>query len=104
VFNYLANEKVITSGGTCITTGAVPIRANLTWNYTITGCPDSLLIIINRGNVFSAVGGAKVVSTDVSVSYPYHWRFSSVIQLIAPGATYLGTTQITADAVAVNQS
>jgi hypothetical protein len=105
VFNYLANEKVIASGGTCTTTGAVPIRANLTWNYTITGCPDSLLIIINRGNVFSWVGGVvKVVGTDVSVSYPYHWRFSSVIQLIAPGATFLGTTQITADAVAVNQS
>jgi hypothetical protein len=105
VFNYLVNEKVITSGGTC-NTGVVPIHAllTLTWNYTITGCPDSLLIIINRGNVFSALGGAKVVSTDVSLSYPYHWRFSSVIQLIAPGSTFLGTTQITADAVAVNQS
>jgi Flp pilus assembly protein TadG len=103
VFNYLVNEKVI-AYGTCTTTGVVPSRTNLSWTYTINGCPDTLVIIINRGSVFSAAGGVKVVSTDVNVSYPYHWRFASVIQLIAPGATYLGTTQITGDAVAANQS
>ena len=103
VFNYLGNEKVITYGS-CTTTGVVPTRSNLSWTYTITGCPDTLIITINRGTVFFATGGIDVVGTDVSVSYPYRWHFASVIQLIAPGATYLGTTQITSDAVAANQS
>lgn len=102
VFNYLVNEKVITFGS-CTTTGVVPTVSKLSWTYTITGCPDTLVIVINRGNVVST-GGLKVVGTDVNVSYPYHWRFASVIALIAPGATYLGTSQITSDAVAVNQS
>ena len=108
VFNYLANEKVLARAnqGSCVP-GSAPAQTGLKWTYTINGCgnitTDNLIITIDRGYVFTS-GTENIASSHVSVSYPYHWEFDRVIGLVAPGANYAPTTQITAEAIAQNQS
>jgi len=36
------------------------------------------------------------------LSYPYQWRFSRVVKLVAPAAAYGGVTQISTDAIVPN--
>ncbi len=84
----------------------------LAWKYTILGCSgayptDSLVITINRGLVVASgtTGTAPdVVGTVVTVQYPYHWTFNRVIQLLIPGASYAGTTQLAESATVQNQT
>jgi Flp pilus assembly protein TadG len=79
--------------------------APLSWTYTISGCSstsDNLVITINRGLASASVSPA-VVGTVVTVTYPYHWRFNSVIQLLIPGANYAAITQLTESATVHNQ-
>jgi Flp pilus assembly protein TadG len=95
IFNSLAGSKVLPNAntGTCKIPSPIPTRANLKWTYKISPCPDDLLITIDRGWV--STGGPPVaVGTVVTVSYPYHWRFNSVIQLLFPGASYAATTTL----------
>jgi Flp pilus assembly protein TadG len=112
VFNYLTMERVITfaNQGTCsASSAAVTLPAsNLIWQYTITGCTgiagDQLVITVDRGYVFATQANAeKVISSHVTVSYPYHWQFNNVIQLLGPNASFAPTTQVKADAVLPNQ-
>jgi hypothetical protein len=80
-------------------------KSGLVWTYTAnTGCAGTLALTIDRGDTFNVAGGtpAKVEATHVSISYPYQWRFSSVIRVLIPSATYLPLTQITEDAVVQN--
>jgi Flp pilus assembly protein TadG len=105
IFNSLAGSKVLPSG-TC-TPPAASGPVGLAWTYTISGCSgiyagDNLVIIINRGWVSSTASPAAV-GTKVTVSYPYHWRFNSVIQLLAPGANFAATTQVSESATVHNQ-
>ena len=76
--------------------------AGLKWRYTITCGADSLIINIDRGVIVDPGPPASVGST-VEVSYPYHWRFSSVIQLLFPGAGYATTTLLDESATVHNQ-
>jgi len=101
VFNSLAASGVLPSG-TCTPPGAASPPTGLAWTYTISGCPDTLLITINRGSVAGS-GAPATVGTIVTVQYPYHWRFNSVIQLLIPGASYAATTQVTESASVHNQ-
>lgn len=78
-----------------------------TWTYTAAGggCPAPLLLTVERSYSFTTVVGANtfnVISTRVSLKYPYSWHFNKVIQLLVPGATYLGVTQINTDATVPN--
>jgi Flp pilus assembly protein TadG len=78
-----------------------------TWTYTAAGggCPAPLVLTIERGFSFPTVVGAntfQVISTRVSLKYPYSWHFNRVIQLLVPGATYQGVTQINTDATVPN--
>jgi hypothetical protein len=84
-------------------------NASPTWTYTASGngCAGTLTLTIERQHSFQeTVTGAtstiNVIATHVSLSYPYGWRFSRVIKLIAPGAKYAGVTQIVTDAVVPN--
>ena len=84
-------------------------RSGLTWTYTISGCNSAytinndLVITINRGWV-SIASTPAVVGTVVTVQYPYHWRFGSVIQLLFPGPNgYLIPTQVTESSTVHNQ-
>jgi len=106
VFNSLAASGVVPSG-TCTPPGTASGPTGVAWTYTISGCPDSLLITINRGSVAGSgapgSGSPATVGTIVTVQYPYHWRFNSVIQLLIPGASYAATTQVTESATVHNQ-
>ena len=110
VFNSLSGSNVIPNG-TCTPPGAItgPSSPGLTWTYTISGCStansgDQLVIAINRG--WSAPGSTtapSVVGTVVTVTFPYHWRFNSVIQLLLPGASYAPVTSLTESSTVHNQ-
>lgn len=110
VFNSLAGSGVLPGAftGTCKTPPPTPpTQSGLAWTYTISGCSsgypgDNLVITINRGWV-SAPGPPLSVGTMVTIVYPYHWRFNSVIQLLFPGASYAATTQVTENATVHNQ-
>jgi len=119
VFNSLASSRVLPNGGaSCAApTAAAPTPPGLTWTYTISGCSsayalDNLVITINRGCLCASGpvctagpcgGPPAAVNTMVTVTYPYHWRFNSVIQLLMPGASYAATTQLTESATVHNQ-
>ncbi|MGD0416166.1 MAG: TadE/TadG family type IV pilus assembly protein [Terriglobales bacterium] len=118
VFNSLATSGVLTNATACTPPGTVSGpgtgAAALTWTYTIFGCSsadlnDPLIITINRGWVCGAPGPAcpsgppVAVGTAVTIQYPYHWRFNSVIQLLIPGANYAAVTQLTESATVHNQ-
>src|ERR1035441_5592076 len=111
VYNSLVGSGVLPTG-TCSPPGTAVGPAGLAWQYTISGCPDSLIISINRGcmcvsgttcTVGPCGGPPAAVNTMVTVQYPYHWRFNSVIQLLVPGASYAATTQVTESATVHNQ-
>lgn len=118
VFNSLSAGGLLQGGAICTPPGAVtPPTAppSLTWTYTITGCSpgysgDQLIITINRGCVCGSCGSGACasgppysVSTVVTVQFPYHWRFNSVIQLLLPGANYAAITQLVESATVHNQ-
>src|ERR1700693_357173 len=103
VFNSMVASGVVPQG-TC----APPVTpthpgSNLKWTYTISPCPDDLIITVDRGWI-SASSSPAAVGTRVTVVYPYHWRFNSVIQLLFPGSSsYAATTQVTESATVHNQ-
>jgi hypothetical protein len=116
IFSSLAGSGVLpnANSGTCKMPPPVPTQAALAWTYTIPGCSgafagDNLVITINRGCVCGSCGPACApgqpftVSSMVTVQYPYHWRFNSVIQFLIPGASYAATTQVTQSASVHNQ-
>jgi len=78
----------------------------MTWLYTTTGtCAGALVLTISRGvSVQTTVASSTVIMpcTTVQISYPYQWHFNNVIQLLVPGATYAGVSQIPTDATAIN--
>jgi Flp pilus assembly protein TadG len=114
IFNTLAAQNVLplANQGACKAPGTVtPPGVNpLQWTYTISGCSgsfpgDNLIISINRGFTasVSSLPSTVIVSAQVVVSYPYHWRFNSVIQLLVPGASYATFTNVSETATVHNQ-
>jgi Flp pilus assembly protein TadG len=106
VFNSLANSSVLTqpNQGSCTATGAAVTQTGpLQWTYAVSGCPDTINIIINRGWVPAVTDPKLAVGTLVTVIYPYHWRFNSAIQLLLPNATYQATTFLSETAKVHNQ-
>jgi Flp pilus assembly protein TadG len=109
VFNSLAGTNVLPqpNQGSCTVASAAVSQAGplgpLEWIYKISGCPDVLTVEINRGWLPAVGGAAQTVGTTVTVSYPYHWRFNSVIQLLFPGAPYAATTFLSETAKVHNQ-
>jgi Flp pilus assembly protein TadG len=106
IVNSLSGSGVL-SQGACPPPFPASTQDKLTWTYTIVGCSnanpeDPLVITINRGWV-SAAGAPRAVGTSVKVTYPYHWRFNSVIQLLIPGASYAAIPQLSESATVHNQ-
>jgi len=103
VASYLTNTRINNCGlGTQTATNAPPI-----WTYASSGngCAGTLTLTIEREYAFQETVGTaniNVISTHVTLSYPYRWRFSRVIKLVAPGAAYGGVTQISTDAIVPN--
>ncbi len=115
IFDSLVGSGVVPSGTCASPPGVVsPGPGALTWTYTISGCftgpsGGNLVITINRGWVCGSGGPCpsgppKAVGTVVTITYPYHWTFNRVIQLLIPGAAYAATTQLTESATVHNQT
>jgi Flp pilus assembly protein TadG len=105
VFNSLVGSGVLPTG-TCTLPAVASGPVGLAWTYTIS-CPDSLVIVINRGWACPApcaAGPPVAVGTVVTVTYPYHWRFNSVIQLLFPGTSGYASPTITESATVHNQT
>ena len=103
VASYLTNTRI----NNCGLDAQAATNAAPTWTYATArnGCAGTLTLTIEREYAFQETVGAaniNVISTHVTLSYPYRWRFSRVIKLVAPGATYGGVTQISTDAIVPN--
>ena len=91
---------------------AVAAGAATPWKWSFTascGAPGNLVLTVDRGYVFTSTvtaGGTavKMISTNVTLLYPYKWQFDRVIRLLAPTYIYPGTTQISVTSVMENQS
>jgi len=104
VGTYLQAAKLNDCG---LATGSWTVSAPtapLAWQYTGSSCP--LTLTIDRG--FPVPAGSSnnlpkwMISTQVTVSYPYQWQFNRVIGLIAPNANYAGPSLLKSDATIPN--
>jgi Flp pilus assembly protein TadG len=110
IFNSLADDAVLPQAnqGSCTAAAAAVTHITpppLQWTYTIADCAaplaDALTVTIDRGVLVA--GTPATVSTAVTVSFPYRWRFNSVIQLLVPGASYAAVTDLRQKATVHNQ-
>jgi TadE-like protein len=106
VDSSLKGAKVNDCGLAGVASPAHP--STLTWKYTTgVGCPGNLVLTIDRGDgAFPATVGSDtiyVISTHVTISYPYQWEFNRVIKLLVSGsAAAQGPSQIAVDATVPN--
>jgi hypothetical protein len=105
IFRSLAADNLLplANQGSCHLPATASPNGGLSWTYTISGCPDPVTIVIDRGWVPVTSDTTKSIGTRVIVSYKYHWRFNSAIQLLFPGASYAATTALTETATVHNQ-
>ena len=99
--SYLVGDHV----NDCGLATASPAQAGLVWTYTASsGCAGggTLTLIVDRGKTFQTTGGVMVETTRVSISYPFRWRFSSVIRVLIPTARYSGVSYISNETVMQN--
>ncbi|HEV2402299.1 MAG TPA: TadE family protein [Candidatus Sulfotelmatobacter sp.] len=119
VYYVVDNYLVANNLNDCGITSTATASGTLTWKFSGNGngCPSpGLSIIVNRGYVYPATGGATpsstcisqnaagqvaVLSTCVSIQYAYPWRFGRAASLL--GRTTVLPTQITGVAVAFNE-
>jgi Flp pilus assembly protein TadG len=110
VSNYLQNARINDCGiGSAV---PPPPSASAPWQWTFSGtCPNggSFVLTVNRGNVFTSsvtTGGnaIKVISTSVTISYPYSWQFNRVIGLLVSGASYPSSTNLVVSSTMENQT
>jgi len=100
VSNSLTSNNVVPQTGCSAPAGLW--KSGLKWKYTITCGADDLTIVVDRGVMVNS-GPPAVIGSTVEVSYPYRWRFNSVIQLLIPGATYAATTVLDEASTVHNQ-
>ena len=89
--------------------GSAPATSTgaLQWTYTGSTCATNATLVVERGYTFSVlVSGSpvQVVSTRVTLNYPYRWRFGNVVKLISPSATFGGPTTLSVVSVVPNLS
>jgi len=111
VDSYLQASRINDCGLSTVTGGS---SSTTSWNWTYqtlsgaAGCPDSLLLKVNRSIALSTTGygnpNTYVVVTQVSISYPFQWRFAKAITLLVSNANYAGVSHIQTDAWAANMN
>lgn len=69
--------------------------------YTYTSSKTGCSLVIDRGYDVSN-GTGTIISTHVTVSYPYSWTFNRIIRILVPGSTLSLPTTISSDAVMQN--
>jgi Flp pilus assembly protein TadG len=105
VVTYLQNARVDTSF-----IGSSPSYSpnDATWTYPCAaktcGPVTAALTIQRRYPVLDPVSGGSLISTHVTLSYPYNWLygFNNIISFF--GVKYGGTIAITTDALMQNQN
>jgi len=110
VVNYLQTARINDCGLGAAAATAAGAATPWKWTFTAT-CPGggSFVLTVDRGNVFTSgvtAGGnpVKILSTSVSIAYPYNWQFNRVIGLLVSGAIYPATTQIQVNSTLENQT
>lgn len=102
VDNYLLSENI----NDCGLAGTTPTQTGGTLQWVspaLSGCPGGtgLVLTIDRG-FLTPQGSFRLVGTQVTLKYPYRWRFNSVSSLV--GGTFTGPTTITTIATAFNEN
>ena len=78
VYNSLVGSGVLPTG-TCTPPGTASGPTGLAWTYTLSGCPDSLIITINRGavvnsdTVINQIEGATVMALGGALFEAIHF-------------------------------
>jgi Flp pilus assembly protein TadG len=91
------------------TTAAIAGGAPWKWTFTTScGAAGNLVLSVDRGYVFTSTltaGGnpVKMITTNVTLFYPYQWQFNRVVTVLLPTSIYPGTTQISVSSVMANQ-
>jgi Flp pilus assembly protein TadG len=97
VVTYLNNAAVNTSfiGSTMTPAGG------FAWTYYSSGAYG---LKIERAVAVPATGGGTIISTRVTLNYPYNWSFgfNGIIGLLVPSASYPTTISIPTDATMQN--
>jgi Flp pilus assembly protein TadG len=105
VDNYLLSEN-INDCGLSNTSNQPQYLSGLTWVSTVPcSHTTNLVLTINRGWVVTqTIGGntVKIVTTQVTIQYPYQWEYSKVASLV--GSSFTGPTSITTTATAYNEN
>lgn len=103
VDSYLISEKI----NDCGLSTASATSSNLIWTYAANsnGCPGrGVTLTVDRGCPQRVPSIATTaIGTCVTITYPYKWRFNSVITLLVP-ATYQGVTYVNSAAAAFNEN
>ncbi len=107
VVSYLNAANVNTCG--LASAGGGTSSPALVWKFTGTCAGGgTLTLTIDRGNNPGATGATfgvetiYMLGTDVKIQYPYTWQFNRVFSLVAPGASYAGTSLVTTEAIVPN--
>ena len=75
---------------TCGLEAATPAYQDYVWTYSAsTGCPGTLVLVIERAVPVQS-GGRTLIGSRVTITYPFRWRFNSVVTLIVPTSQYPG--------------
>ena len=86
------------SAASCIAPNSPTSSGTLTWTYSC----SSVTLTINRGYVFTATDGTAVSSTQVTLSYPCTWTFSSVFGLLVKNSSVSLPSSLTTNVVMEN--
>lgn len=102
--NYLTNANVTTCavGTSPSSSGTDGGTAKMWWQYTSssTGC-GAFLLKIDRGYTFT-VGMTTLVGTQVTLAYPFSWKFGAIFKLLAPASNFDSSVTISTSAVMQN--
>jgi Flp pilus assembly protein TadG len=98
VSNYLTQAGL--TKAVCLATASGAYTSPFQWTYSCNG----VTLFVNKNlQVSNGALGAPVVSTEVTVSYPYYFSFGKIIGLLLPGATGPeGQLNLSSDAVMQN--
>lgn len=85
----------------CGLSSAVPTKTDLSWTFNAAGCPGALQLVIDRGVVYQNPGNTPewIEANRITLSYPYQWSFGRVSQVVVPGSSFVGPTQLRAETV-----
>jgi Flp pilus assembly protein TadG len=92
-------QNYLTSAGLTQCTFTAP--GNPTLVYTYGGNPAGCSLVINRAFVVMN-GTTNIISTRVTLTYPYSWTVGRIIKLILPGSTLSLPTTVSSDGIMQN--